>query len=59
MATRCAQCGVSAPIAMRHEDHGALCSLCAARQVERDQPGYGLSPGMFGFTGDDAGRWDD
>ena len=59
MATRCAQCGVAAPIADHHPDHGDLCSLCASRQAERDRPGCGLAPGMFGFTGDDADRWDD
>ena len=57
----CAQCGVTAPIALRHEDHGPLCSLCASRQVERDAHagGLGLTASTFGFTGDDADRWDD
>lgn len=61
MATRCAQCGVAAPIADHHPDHGALCSLCTARQAEADARagGLGLGPGTFGFTGDDAARWDD
>ena len=58
MSTRCEQCGVTAPIAMRHEDHGALCSLCAARQLERDEQRGLLGPGMHGFSGDDADRWD-
>jgi recombinational DNA repair protein (RecF pathway) len=57
--TRCAQCGVAAPIALHHEDHGGLCSLCASRQVERDEQRGLLSASMFGFTGDDADRWDD
>ena len=59
MTTRCAQCGVSAPIADDHPDHGPLCSLCAARQLDRDERRGLLSPSMFGFTGDDADRWDD
>lgn len=57
MATRCEQCGVTAPIALHHEVHGALCSLCAHRQLERDDD-PGLSPSTWGFTGDDADRWD-
>ena len=59
MSERCDQCGVTAPTAMHHEDHGALCSLCADRQLERDERRGLLSPGMHGFTGDDADRWDD
>ncbi len=58
---RCAQCGVTAPIALRHADHGDLCSLCAARQLDADERsgGLGLSASTFGFSGDDADRWDD
>ncbi len=47
MSERCDQCGVTAPTAMHHEDHGALCSLRAARQVEHDER-----------RSDDADRWD-
>lgn len=57
--TRCAQCDVSAPIALHHEDHGPLCSLCAARQVERDERRGLLSPSMAGFPVDDDTPWDD
>ena len=34
-------------------------SLCAARQLETDERRGLLGPGMFGFSGDDADRWDD
>lgn len=59
--TRCDMCQVTAPIADHHPDHGALCSLCASRQAERDARagGLGLTASTFGFTGDDADRWDD
>ena len=60
MSARCDQCGVTAPTALHHEDHGALCSLCAARQLERDEQRGLLTPGMHGWplADDDADRWD-
>lgn len=56
--TCCDQCGVTAPIAIHHEDHGALCSLCAFRQTEHDGRRTYLSGAMYGFTADD-GPWED
>lgn len=58
MASRCEQCGVTSPVAMHHEDHGDLCSLCASRQMEADNRRGLISPGTLGFIDDDAERWD-
>lgn len=44
----CEQCG-DTTTELTPSEYGPLCSVCAYRQAEHDQYGYGLSASMFGF----------
>lgn len=48
----CNQCGTRTR-ELQSTEWGDLCPLCAFRQNERDQYGYGLAASTFGFRGED------
>ncbi|MEY2668492.1 MAG: hypothetical protein RJA59_1130 [Pseudomonadota bacterium] len=48
----CVQCGTRTR-ELSPSVHGWLCPQCAFRQAERDEFGYGLGVGTFGFDPED------
>lgn len=50
--TACAQCGTRMR-GLVPSEHGLLCPQCVYRQAERDEPGWGLSAGTWGFDGEE------
>lgn len=47
---QCEQCGTLTAELYDSENYGLLCSRCAVRQAEHNEPGHGLTPGTYGFT---------
>lgn len=45
---RCAQCG-TVTRELYPWELGPICAVCAHRQTERDELGYGLAPSTYGF----------
>ena len=49
----CEQCGTVTDELFDSKVYGLLCSLCAHRQEERSEYGYGLSASTFGFLSEE------
>lgn len=49
----CEQCGGTTSELFDGPNYGLLCSQCAFRQAEHDQPGHGLSACTYGFMSEE------